>query len=67
MATKHGIHQTIVGEWRRQAMEGLAAVFSSKEAAQDTARLSEAEVEKLHAKFGQLVVEQDFSAKGPGR
>ena len=28
LAAKHGIHQTMVGEWKRQAMEGLASVFS---------------------------------------
>jgi transposase len=34
LAAKHGIHHTMVGEWKRQAMEGLAAVFSGKSAAQ---------------------------------
>ena len=67
LAAKHGVHQTMVGEWKKQAVEGLASVFSGKEAAQDTARLSEAEVEKLHAKIGQLVVERDFLAKASGR
>jgi len=46
MATKHGIHQTMVDEWKKQAM----------------AKSSEAEVEKLHAKIGQLAVEQNFTA-----
>ena len=27
LAAKHGIHQTMVGDWKRQAMEGLTAVF----------------------------------------
>ena len=27
LAAKHGIHQTMVGEWKRQAMEGMVAVF----------------------------------------
>ena len=67
LATKHGIHQTMVGEWKKQAMEGMAAVFSGKEAAQETARSSEAEVEKLHAKIGPLLVERDFLAKASGR
>ena len=67
LPAKHGVHQTMVGEWKKQAVEGLASVFSGKEAAQDTARLSEAEVEKLHAKIGQLVVERDFLAKASGR
>ena len=60
LAAKHGIHQTMVGEWKRQAMEGLTAVFSGKAAAQEGAKVAEVEVEKLHAKFGQLVVERDF-------
>ena len=67
MATKHGIHQTMVGEWKKQAMDGLTAVFSDRSSAQETAKASEAEVEKLHAKIGQLLVERDFLAKASGR
>ena len=55
----------MVGEWKRQAMEGLASVFSGKAEAQEAAK-AEA-VEKLHAKIGQLVVERDFLAKASGR
>ena len=67
LAAKHGIHHTMVGEWKRQAVEGMAGVFSAQTAAQETAKSTEAEVEKLHAKIGQLVVERDFLAKAPGR
>ena len=67
LASKHSIHQTMVGEWKKQAMEGLAAVFSDRFLAQETAKSSEAEVEKLHAKIGQLLVERDFLAKAFGR
>ena len=67
LATKHGIHQTMVGEWKKQAMEGMALVFSGKEQGQETARTTEAEVERLHAKIGQLVVERDFLVKASGR
>jgi transposase len=67
LAAKHGIHQTMVGEWKRQAMEGLTAVFSGKPAAQEAAKSAEVEVEKLHAKIGRLVVERDFWAKASGR
>jgi len=67
LAAKHGIHQTMVGEWKRQATEGLAAVFSAKSAASERAKAVEADVEKLHAKIGQLVVERDFLAKASGR
>ena len=37
LASKHGIHQTMVGEWKKQAMEGLTAVFSDRSAAAETA------------------------------
>ncbi len=67
LAAKHGIHLTMVGEWKRQAVEGLVAVFSGKSAAQESAKSAEADVEKLHAKIGQLVVERDFLAKASGR
>ena len=42
-------------------------MFSGKAAAQETAKAAEAEVEKLHAKIGQLLVERDFLAKASGR
>ena len=48
-------------------MEGLTAVFSGKAAAQESARATEADVEKLHAKIGQLVEERDFLAKASGQ
>ena len=35
LASKHGVHQTMVGEWKRQAVEGLVAVFSGKGEAKD--------------------------------
>ena len=47
LATKQGIHQTMVGEWKRQAMEGLTSIFADHSAAQETAKSSEAELEKL--------------------
>jgi len=67
LASKHGIHQTMVGEWKKQAGEGLTAVFSGRSEAEQTAKSTEAEVEKLHAKIGQLLVERDFLAKASGR
>ena len=65
LATKHGVHQTVIGDWKRQAVEGLVTVFSGKADAKEGMR--EEDVEKLHAKIGQLVVERDFLAKASGR
>jgi transposase len=57
----------MVGEWKKQAIEELASVFSDRSSAQEATKSSEAEVDKLHAKIGQLVVERDFLAKAFGR
>lgn len=65
LAAKHGVHQTMIAAWRKQAIEGLAGVFSGKAEAAEGAR--DGEMEKLHAKIGQLVVERDFLAKAFGR
>jgi transposase len=65
LATKHGVHQTMIAGWRKQAIEGLAGVFSGKAEAAEGVR--EGELEKLHAKIGQLVVERDFLSKAFGR
>ena len=65
LAAKHGVHHTMIAAWKRQAIDGLAGVFDGSA---DSARAAgEAEVEKLHAKIGQLVVERDFLAKAFGR
>ena len=58
LASKHGVHQTMVSDWKRMAVEGLTSIFDGKGVAKEVAW--EDEVEKLHAKIGQLVVERDF-------
>jgi transposase len=66
LAVKHNIHVTMVGDWKRQAQAGLAGIFAGPSAS-DAKKNDEAELEKLHAKIGHLVVERDFLAKASGR
>ena len=61
LATKHQLHPNQITQWKRQAIENLAKAFDDK--ASDAQVGREAEVTKLHAKIGQLVVERDFLAK----
>jgi transposase len=65
LVAKHGVHQTLINGWKKQAMEGLAGVFSGRTEAVEAGRAEE--VEKLHAKIGQLVVERDFLRRASGR
>ena len=65
LAAKYGIHPTMIATWKRQAIDGMASTFSG---ATDAARVAgDTEIEKLHAKIGQLVVERDFLSKGFAR
>jgi transposase len=65
LTAKHGVHQTLINAWKKQAIEGLSMVFSDTAEATEAARADE--VERLHAKIGQLVVERDFLARASGR
>jgi transposase len=65
LVAKHGVHQTLIHGWKKQALDGMAGVFSAK--ADAPAPVATAEIEKLHAKIGELVVEPDFLRKASGR
>jgi transposase len=55
----------MITQWKRQAKQSLPDVFAKKSARGATDR--EAEVKALHAKIGQLTVENDFLSKAFGR
>jgi len=65
LVAKHGVHQTVISAWKKQAMDGLSGVFSGKAEAAETGLADE--VEKLHAVIGQPVVERFFLRKASGR
>jgi transposase len=65
LAAKHGIHHTMIAMWKRQAIEGITSTFSDKSTAAPAA--SAAEIDRLHSKIGQLVVERDFLVRASGR
>ncbi len=65
LAAKHGVHPNMIAQWKRKAQEGLPDVFSRKTDRTEAAR--DAELKELHAKIGQLTVENDFLSKAFGR
>ena len=62
IAGRHKVHPNQVSAWKRQAMDGLGAVFSNGAGQSRLDR--EGEIHDLHAKIGQLTVERDFLARG---
>ena len=65
LAAKHDVHPNMIAQWKRQAKQGLPEVFAKKNSRGASDR--EAEVKSLHAKIGQLAVENDFLSKAFGR
>ena len=58
IAARHKVHPNQVSTSKRQAMDGLSAVFSN---GAEKARMDhDGEIHDLHAKIGQLTVERDF-------
>ena len=60
LSKKHGVHANQISTWKRQAIENMTSAFHKRGAASE--QVSAAEVDKLHSKIGQLVVERDFLA-----
>jgi transposase len=56
IAQRHDVHPNQVTEWRRQLMERAAGVFGAA-AVPETAPV---DLKALHAKIGQLTLENDF-------
>jgi transposase len=60
LSKKFGVHPTQIGTWKRAAITNMSSAFSRR--GDDPGRPNEAEIDKLHSKIGQLVVERDFLA-----
>ena len=65
LAARFDLHPNMIAQWKRQATEGLADVFSSK--GSKPKEVGEAQIRELHAKIGQLTIGRDFLAKASGR
>ena len=58
IAAQLQLHPTQVSTWKRQAIDGMAGVFSDKV---KKAENMVGEIKDLHAKIGKLAVENDLS------
>ena len=58
LSSKYGVHPNQISQWKAQAKEGLVGIFADK--LKNDSVTDEAKLKELHAKIGQLTIENDF-------
>ncbi|NQZ10766.1 MAG: transposase [Algicola sp.] len=62
LVSQYGIHSSQISKWKQELVENAGELFKSKSDKKKDAADTE-DIEKLQAKIGQLVMENDFLAK----
>ena len=61
IAAEYGVHPTQIAQWKKQALDGLPELFSTRRS--DQAKSEEALISGLYQQIGQLKVQVDWLEK----
>jgi transposase-like protein len=61
IATEYGVHPTQIAQWKKQALDGLPSVFSTR--ASEQQKSEEELINTLYQQIGQLKVQVDWLEK----
>ena len=66
MASEHGIHPTQLRDWKKQALDGLPALFAESTEVARAAAAQERKQEELYAEIGRLTTQVAWLKKKSG-
>ncbi|ARC87164.1 transposase [Rhodovulum sp. MB263] len=58
LASRFGVHSTMIHQWKRAVLEGTSGVF--ERGGRKTPEIDEEQVRELHAKIGELAAANSF-------
>lgn len=61
LASRFGVHPTMIHTWKRALLEGASGVF--ERGGKKAPEIDEEQVRELHAKIGELAVANDFLSR----
>jgi transposase len=61
LASRFGVHPTMIHQWKRALLEGASGVF--ERGGRRKPEIDEDQVKELHAKIGELAVANDFLSR----
>jgi transposase-like protein len=62
LAQRYDVHPNQITQWKQQLLTDAAVVFGERDG-----RPSESDIERLHAKIGELTMERDFLQRAVGK